>query len=463
MRFAKDEGGATLVYVSLIVAVLVGITGLALDSGRAFTLKQELQKAADAAALAGAWQLDGTVAGSVQADLAARATPVVVNNQKFGATPGTPITIASTNFWSAVPADDDVALTAAAPPYDYIQVTTSIETQNTALARIFGAPATLNMTATAVARKGQALCSTTPLWMCLPDPDNFTIGNWLGKQVVSKAGPSGNATNWGPGNWGLLDAPNGQGVNSLVPYIASENGLPICVGAGNVNTAPGAKTPVFAAFNVRFDMFEGQASGFRNQVGYSPAENVVKGMVPQNGDCTKKYNDTALQTRMPQDANFSGNFGDGQWDCATYWATNHPNGPGAPNGCGAVGSTSISRYETYFEEISGGNIPNTLAQGGDNGNPTCVQSPNAPKPTPTLPSQKFTDRRILTVAGVDCTNNTINGNTPNVPVMLYLAMFMTEPVDGNQGDLLMEFAGSSEAGGSGPVPIQLRDWVELVR
>lgn len=461
MRYWRDESGAALIYVSLLMVALVGIAGLALDSGRLFSLRHEMQNAADAAALAGAWQLDGTLTGSQQADFAAR-NAVVINNQKFGNSAGA-VTIASTAFYSAVPADDDTPLTAAAPPYDYIEVTTAGVVQNALLARVIGGPATVTLSAKAVARKGQALCSTTPLFMCLPDPVNFTIGNWLGKQVISKAGPSGNGQNWGPGNWGLLDAPNGQGVSSLVPFIASENGLPICIGAGTVNTAPGDKAPVYAAFNVRFDMYEKQASGFRNQVGYSPAENVVKGMVPQNGDCTKKYNNTALPTAMPKDTTFNGNFGNGQWDCASYWSTNHPNGPAAPSGCGAAGATTLTRYDIYYHEITKGVIPNTLAIGGDNGNPTCVQSPNAPKPTPTIPSQKFTDRRILTVAGVDCTNNVVNGNSPSVPVMLYLAMFMTEAVDGNQGDLLMEFAGSSEAGGSGPVPIQLHDWVELVR
>ena len=106
----------------------------------------------------------------------------------------------------------------------------------------------------------------------------------------------------------------------------------------------------------------------------------------------------------------------------------------------------------------------------DNGDPTertpqCYTGGPIP-PTPTAVSQRINDRRIFTVAGVDCSAIAINGNTPNVPVQHYLSMFLTEPA-GTQGqtngDVYMEIAGYSTAGGGGLAPIQLREWVELVR
>ena len=69
----------------------------------------------------------------------------------------------------------------------------------------------------------------------------------------------------------------------------------------------------------------------------------------------------------------------------------------------------------------------------------------------------------MTVAVVDCTGLTINGNTPNVPVQHYLSMFLTEPAESNQGDVYMEVVGFDANGGGGLAPIQLREWVELVR
>ncbi|NWG93674.1 MAG: pilus assembly protein TadG, partial [Parvularculaceae bacterium] len=53
MRFWRDEGGAALIYVTLLMLALVGLAGLALDTGRIFNLRHEVQQAADAAALAG--------------------------------------------------------------------------------------------------------------------------------------------------------------------------------------------------------------------------------------------------------------------------------------------------------------------------------------------------------------------------------------------------------------------------
>jgi hypothetical protein len=55
--------GATAIMFALTVLVLFGFMGLALDLAQAFNRKTELQNAADAAALAGAKELDGSEAG----------------------------------------------------------------------------------------------------------------------------------------------------------------------------------------------------------------------------------------------------------------------------------------------------------------------------------------------------------------------------------------------------------------
>lgn len=472
MRFAKDEDGATLVYVSLIVAVLVGITGLALDSGRMFTNRQELQKAADAAALAGAWQLDGTVAGSLQADAAAR-NGVLTNNQKFGNSPGA-VTIAAgaagVDFWRAVPADDDTALSQAAPPYDFIRVTTSTVTQNTLLTRIFGAPATVTLSASAVARKGSAICQVTPLFMCLPNPSTFDPNAWIGHQVLMKAA-QGNS--WTNGNWGLLDTPGGsQSAGSLANMIGGTNGLPQCIGTAGVDTKPGNVASISPAFNIRLDMYENLPGNVnhRNNPGYPPAENVTKGMAATNANCNN-FNNTPRDTRMPRDSDISdaNRFGNGQWDCDAYWNAAHPgNTVNRPAACSSTGG--MTRYEMYLHEITNNIIPDTTAAtpAGDNGDSAasgCYTGGPIP-PTPTAPAQRINDRRIFVVAGVDCTSIAINGNTPNVPVQTYLSMFLTEPA-GTQGqtngDVYMEIVGSDANGGGGLVPIQLREWVELVR
>ena len=50
---ARGERGAVLVYTAILGLLLIGILGLALDSAYVLTTAQQLQHAADAAALAG--------------------------------------------------------------------------------------------------------------------------------------------------------------------------------------------------------------------------------------------------------------------------------------------------------------------------------------------------------------------------------------------------------------------------
>lgn len=61
MGMARDEQGSTVVYVSVLLAVLIALMGFALDPGRAWLYSARLQAAADAAALAGARQANQEV------------------------------------------------------------------------------------------------------------------------------------------------------------------------------------------------------------------------------------------------------------------------------------------------------------------------------------------------------------------------------------------------------------------
>jgi uncharacterized membrane protein len=61
--FAEAERGSVLVMTALSMFALLLSTGLAIDAGRFHTAKGELQKAADASALAAASQLDSTSSG----------------------------------------------------------------------------------------------------------------------------------------------------------------------------------------------------------------------------------------------------------------------------------------------------------------------------------------------------------------------------------------------------------------
>lgn len=61
-KFKSRQQGAVVIIVALSLVVLIGMLGLVLDLGRLYVAKTDLQNAADAAALSGASQLDGTAA-----------------------------------------------------------------------------------------------------------------------------------------------------------------------------------------------------------------------------------------------------------------------------------------------------------------------------------------------------------------------------------------------------------------
>jgi uncharacterized membrane protein len=72
----QRQRGVVAIVVGLMLAVLVGFVGLALDGGHLYLTKTELQNAADACALAASYELTGspTIAAAAfnRADAAGR-------------------------------------------------------------------------------------------------------------------------------------------------------------------------------------------------------------------------------------------------------------------------------------------------------------------------------------------------------------------------------------------------------
>ena len=57
---SRSNRGSIVIFVVLMMPLLLGIMGIALDMGKLFVVKSELQNAADACALAAVYELDGT-------------------------------------------------------------------------------------------------------------------------------------------------------------------------------------------------------------------------------------------------------------------------------------------------------------------------------------------------------------------------------------------------------------------
>jgi Flp pilus assembly protein TadG len=57
-RLEGDERGQVMVFVAILMTGLISVVGLVTDGGIVFSQRRDLQNAADAAALAGAMQID---------------------------------------------------------------------------------------------------------------------------------------------------------------------------------------------------------------------------------------------------------------------------------------------------------------------------------------------------------------------------------------------------------------------
>jgi Flp pilus assembly protein TadG len=488
--FLRDRSGTVWIYVAVSAATMLGMVGLALDVGRFWNLNTEAQDAADAAALAAASQLNGNAGAIARATNAAMTNPLVTNAQAFSSAGHGTVTIASTTFYSALPADDSLPMTSGTTTTDdtkarFVQVTTQQLPHANWFLPAVGASANASMNATAVAGNTQVACKISPLVVCNPEESNanlgagFTLSMWQGKQLLLKAAQSG--AQWQPGNFGLLDTATGsQSVQDIAHELAA--GASGQCTSNVPNTKPGQSQGMREALNTEFDMWQNPFFGStpaKNNSAWAPAVDVTKGM-SVNAQCNSWTPLPPTQAMpIPRDSCFnagtcnnSNRFGDGTWNCQNYWMVNHP-GKAPPPGCTTTASLAasppLSRWAMYQFEIcpaSGAttfgvptpptvacppnDVQNNTAAGGENQNPTCAAADTT----------EGANRRIINFAVVDCLANSFQGHTP-IAVTAFVRGFLTEPVS-NPPDpnIYLEIADKLEPGQSNGL---LRDIVQLYR
>ena len=196
------------------------------------------------------------------------------------------------------------------------------------------------------------------------------IGSPAMRRRLIQMRQGGGGGSYSPGNYGFLVSPSiGNGASALRDAIAMVN-PPACFGQNGVETETGFIASVRAAFNVRFDVYEGSMNGVRNDPNFRPAMNTRKGWSYTGGNaCNAAPNpDTARFRELPQDTcfntdtcpNMGGRMGDGNWDFDGYWTTNHTLAGGGlqakptVNGAPASNANLPSRYDVYRYEIAQG-------------------------------------------------------------------------------------------------------------
>ncbi len=401
---ARDTSGAVAIYIAIVAPVLFGVGSLSLDLGRLMTLNTELQGAADAAALAGARELNRFPGAMAKASAAA--VGAVRNSQTF-ATDGGPKQVLidaapcadppvapCIRFLKSLPADDDDPITAANVTTSdtearFIDVHLGARAITNILVRIVGGPGTASTSAAAVAGNDQVICKIPPMFMCNPSEGAGNTDLQLPVDINALEGRQmelfhqGGGGSLSPGNFGLLcptgtEGANNCGGSAVKDALASTTGT--CISLELTTTKTGVTLEmVRTGINARFDYWTPQAkdSGnnrWRDRDEFMPAANVTQGGTPPanvNGGASQcEYNDVASTegTGLPRDqchlddnCNYSGNarIGDGNWDHLDYFRINHGCDQSANPTCkpadwdaltGAAGWPP-TRYEVYRYEL----------------------------------------------------------------------------------------------------------------
>lgn len=219
---AGRQGGAVAIIFGLTVIVLVGFIGLAIDLGRFFVIKAELQNAMDACALSAASQLKP---GASDPNALARAIaygnvfsggspsgPSVKNRVNFQSTELDPaviqISFAETNAGPyETPPPPGPALTDLSNRARYVKCAYPLSGLPIYFMRVLNLlptasiPATQTVFAMAVATRGASTAPCIPIAVCKAQGSNkdnnfgYSVGDWISSVAV----------NYGTGNFGWID------------------------------------------------------------------------------------------------------------------------------------------------------------------------------------------------------------------------------------------------------------------
>jgi hypothetical protein len=469
------ESGAVAIWVAGSLAAMIGIIALSLDLGRSAITDTELKWASDAAALAGARQLDGNAGAR---DRARRAATGALTGSGVGLTKNidtfdgdtSNIQVVDVKFLSKLGPGEgtagDVEATSDANA-NFVQVVVEQSVVNNLLIEVVGGADTTTLQQSSVAGYGAAICQIPPLFFCNPSetPTNKTVDLQPGMGILVKEPAAGQRP--GPGNYGLLKVPGFPGKSNIREAFASANGAPVCFNYSRADTEPGDPVSINAGINVRLDIYKSPLKANEPWIG-PPAANVVSGYAavdkpdtdcnPGTATLTDFYTggaDTTAQVMpYPRDKCFytgtciDNKYGvppfDGtHWDRDTYCTVNHP-----PSGadCPALVTTGLketkTRYGMYRAEIeqtrNGANkMPSNTLDPGKTGNgqaEACYKDvawsdipagPDVREPgfDPTISVQ---DRRVITTAVVNCLEQDMNGRK-NIQIAKWALMFLTEP------------------------------------
>lgn len=460
--FARDASGAVAPLFAVSLIGLAGVGALAWDVSRGYALKAELEAAVDAAALAGATQLDG------ESDAITRA-----NSAALGALVQNSSRLADAYAANTVGGGDTIqylvdlttrTVTTDPAQANFIEITLAPRPMGLMLGALVGASG-FNARAHAVAGYGSALCKVPPMMICNPDESvTFDPSAWTGKALVLTPAPNSPSTAMHAGLFGFLTISGG--ANAIKDALARSPPLTECYGE-TVTARGGNIASADDYINTRFDIYvSGGPSGLTSNSSYTPAMNTMIGRKTDPG--SSACNPTVLaptNTCAPDvaiDANGMGLpidcgqslttvMGSGEWNVEKYFANNHSgitnpvtyvpqNKDGTSVGWdyygpspSTTGVTRPTRYQVYNWEVAmlagvaGGGIAPAGGTFSSGQTDTSGSKDYAKPQCHTNPVQTAPDRRTISAVVLNCAADTVHPNE-EVTVRGYLDLFLIGPV-----------------------------------
>jgi len=225
------ERGFSLILIGLALFVMIGMLGLAIDIGRMFVYKTELQAFADNSAMAAIAQMDGTQTGVQGANATALTGPdgaSLANKVNFDSTTISTVTTSYATSFSGTYDSFATASSAATNNYRFLKVTASSNVSLTFLPVLPGISNLYTVSASAVA--GQQATSNLTNGGLLPfapdahnPADTTNFGLLPGQEYSLK---------WNGGNTASCPGDVGWPVPGSPP---SEHGF-VDIGEGNSNS-----------------------------------------------------------------------------------------------------------------------------------------------------------------------------------------------------------------------------------
>lgn len=375
-RHFRKQRGALLVMLAILIIVLVAIAALALDLGRLFVLRSEVQNAVDAAALAAAAELDSKSDARLRARQASRQLLVERGIYMGEFTAAKDLQDDQYTFYSSIdpikePATSDADARFVDITIDLTSTGEGIQLFFLPVLQVLGldTPVEEGLWGRALAGQQTVICEFPPFLMCVDNIelwDDSDPGNDPMKpgEMVRLRQHGGSASSWLPGNFAFLVPDDATGAGDLAEYLAgaaSQSCAPPVI-----SSAPGQKAqPSRRGFNTRFDLTDEPGNSFDPEE-YPPAPNVIDH--PRDEVILNAIN---AGEEVPR-------IGDGDWDRDTYWAKYH-------EGLGHTKPTdydTASRWQIYQWELGllDGNFADAASPGTNTRMP--ADRTNEPDPGP---------------------------------------------------------------------------------